>query len=283
MTKAKTRIALVGVGVLALAGGGTALASKSNGHTKNTFAAPRGVHGPSDELDAAASYLGTTAAALLTQLQASKTLAQVATATSGKTTAGLIAALVTAEQTEIAAAVTAGKLTQAEADQITPTLTQRFTDFVNGTRPAGGPPGPGGGPGQGGFGPGGFGPGGFGHGPGASSDDLAAAATYLGTTTAGLLTQLQAGKTLAQVATATSGKSTAGLVAALVAHEKTEVAGYVTSGKLTQAQADQVIANLTARFTDFVNGVRPAGGPSHGGFRHGSFRPGSFQPGGANA
>jgi hypothetical protein len=282
MTKAKTRIALVGVGVLALAGGGTALASKSNGHTKNTLAAPRGGHGPSDDLDAAASYLGTTAAGLLTQLQAGKTLAQVASATSGKSTAGLIDALAAAEKTEIAAAVTAGKLTQAQADQITPTLTQRFTDFVNGTRPAGGPPGLGG-PGPGGMGPGGMGQGGFGHGPSASSDDLAAAATYLGSTTANLTTQLQAGKTLAQVATATSGKSTAGLVAALVAHEKTEIAGYVTSGKLTQAQADQMIANLTARFTDFANGVRPAGDPSHGAFRHGSFQNGSFQPGGARA
>jgi len=274
MTRAtKTRIALIGVGVLALAGGGTALASKSSTHTNATPAATRGGHGPSDELDAAASYLGTTTASLVTQLQAGKTLAQIATATSGKTTAGLIAALVTAEKTEIAAAVTAGKLTQAQADQIIPTLTQRITDFVNGTRPAGGPPGPWG----------------FGHGPGASSDDLAAAATYLGSTTASLLTQLQAGKTLAQIATATSGKTTAGLIAALVAHEKTEIAGDVTSGKLTQAQADQLTANLTARFTDFVNGVRPAGGPgfgfgfSHGGFRHGSFRPGSFQPGGASA
>lgn len=283
MTKAKTRIALIGVGVLALAGGGTALASKSNGHTKGTLAAPRPGHGPSDDLAAAASYLDTTPANLLTQLQAGKTLAQVAAATSGKSTAGLIAALVTAEKGEIAAAVTAGKLTQAQADQITPTLTQRFTDFVNGTRPAGGPPG-----------------GGFGHGPGAPSDDLAAAATYLGSTPASLLTQLQAGKTLAQVATSTSGKSTVGLIAALVAHEKTEIAGYVTSGKLTQAQADQLTSSLTARFTDFVNGVRPAGpgpglggtgpggrGPGggfrHGSFRHGSFQPGSFQPNGASA
>ena len=98
-------------------------------------------------------------------------------------------------------------------------------------------------------------------------------AAYLGSTTANLLTQLQSGKTLAQVATATSGKSTAGLIAALVAAEKTEIAGKVTSGALTQAQADQLTASLTARFTDFVNGVRPAGGRGHDGFRHGLFRP----------
>jgi hypothetical protein len=263
----KTRIALVTVGLLALAGGSTALASKGNSPTKKTLAASSGErHGPGDELDAAASYLGTTAASLLTQLQAGKTLAQVAAATNGKSTAGLIAALVAAEKTEIAAAVTAGKLTQAQADQITPTLTQRFTDLVNGVHPARGPGGPGG----------------FGHGGG---DDLAAAAAYLGSTTTSLLTQLQAGKTLAQVAAATSGKSTAGLIAALVAAEKTEIAGKVTSGQLTQTEADQMIATLTARFTDFVNGVRPAGGPGgHDGFRHGSFRQhGSFKPAGANA
>ena len=265
----KTRIVLVTVGLLALAGGSTALASKGNAPTKKTLAASSGGrHGPGDELDAAASYLGTTAASLLTQLQGGKTLAQVATATNGKSTAGLIAALVAAEKTEIAAAVTSGKLTQAQADQIAPTLTQRFTEFVNGVRPAGGP-------------------GGFGHGPGGGGDDLAAAANYLGSTTTSLLTQLQGGKTLAQVAAATSGKSTAGLIAALVAAEKTEIAGKVTSGELTQTEADQMIATLTARFTDFVNGVRPADGPGgHDGFRHGSFRQhGLFQPqpAGANA
>jgi hypothetical protein len=267
----KTRIALVTVGLLALAGGSTALAGKGNAQTKKTLAAASGGrHGPGDELDAAASYLGTTAASLLTQLQAGKTLAQVATATTGKSTAGLVTALVAAEKTEIAAAVTSGKLTQAQADQITTTLTQRFTDLVNGVHSAGGP--------GGGFG--------HGHGPGGGGDDLAAAAGYLGSTTANLLTQLQSGKTLAQVATATTGKSTAGLVAALVAAEKTEIAGKVTSGALTQAQADQITATLTAHFTDFVNGVRHAGGPGHDGFRHGSFRQhGVFQPqpAGANA
>jgi ABC-type dipeptide/oligopeptide/nickel transport system ATPase subunit len=210
-----------------------------------------------------AAYLDTTATSLETQLQAGKTLAQVAAATTGKSTTGLIAALVAAEKTEIAAAVSSGKLTQPQADQISTTLTQRFTDLVNGVHPAGGP-------------------GGFGHGHGGGGgDDLAVAAGYLVSTTANLQTQLQAGKTLAQVATATTGKSTSGLIAALVAAEKTEIAGYVTSGKLTQAQADQMTATLTARFTDFVNGVRPAGGPGHDG--HEGFRHGLFQPGGSHA
>lgn len=261
----KTQTTLVAAGLLALVGGGTALAAKGKSASptkKNVPAAVRGGHaGPTDDLDAAASYLGTTTANLTTQLQAGKTLAQIVAATSGKSVSGLVDALVAAEKTEIAAAVTAGRLTQAQADQITATLTQRFTDFVNGTRPAGGPHG------------------GFGHGPGdRGGDDLAAAATYLGSTTANLMTQLQSGKTLAQIASATSGKSTAGLIAALVAAEKTEIAANVTAGKLTQAQADQITATLTQRFTDVVNGTRPTGGPS-GGFGH----PGDHHPDGPNA
>jgi F0F1-type ATP synthase delta subunit len=251
-------MALVLVGVLALVGGGTALAGKGKPRSAHTLRAAgvsvaRGMHGPGDDLAAAATYLGTTTDNLLTQLRSGKTLAQVADATSGKSASGLVAALVAHEQTEIAAAVTAGMLTQAQADQITANLTERFTDLVNGTHP------------DHGFGPG------RPHGPG---DDLAAAATYLGTTTDNLVTQLQSGKTLAQVANATNGKSASGLVAALVAHEQTEIAAAVTAGKLTQAQADQITADLTQRFTDLVNGVRPAGPPFAGprGFHHPLFR-----------
>jgi hypothetical protein len=233
----RTKIVLVVVGLLALAGGGTALANQGNGaaHTTNPSGAGRGVHGPGDELEAAATYLGTTPASLLTQLQAGKTLAQIAAATSGKSAAGLVAALVAAEKAEIADAVGAGKLTQAQADTITPTLAQRFTDLVNGVRPAGGP----------------FG-GHFGHGPGPGLD---AAATYLGLSEQSLRTQLESGKALAQIANATAGKSAAGLIAALVADAK-------------QHFGANVPADLTQRITDLVNGVRPPGAPYHRGFRH---------------
>jgi hypothetical protein len=94
--------------------------------------------------------------------------------------------------------------------------------------------------------------------------DLAAAATYLGVSQSDLLTSLQSGKTLAQVAGATSGKSVAGLIDALVADQKAKLASAVTAGQFTQAQADQIAAGLTARVTAEVNGTRPARGP--GGF-----------------
>ena len=108
---------------------------------------------------------------------------------------------------------------------------------------------------------------GFGRGFG-RGDDLAGAATYLGISQSDLQTDLQSGKTLAQIANATSGKSSSGLIAALVAASKTRLEAAVTAGTLTQAQADQFTAILKERVTGMVNGVRPA----HGGFG----RPGGF-------
>jgi hypothetical protein len=66
---------------------------------------PHGGPGGPGGLDAAATYLGTTADALRTQLQSGKTLAQIANATSGKSAAGLIDALVADARTHITAEV----------------------------------------------------------------------------------------------------------------------------------------------------------------------------------
>jgi hypothetical protein len=262
MTKTRNRhIAPVAVAVAALIGAGAAYAATrlhgspssaplSAGLSATPISSSSGGHGTAgdhrggggDDLAAAATYLGISQADLLTELRAGKTLAQIGGATSGKTVAGLIDALVTAEKAELAAAVTAGEITQAQADQMTATLTAHATAEANGTRPDHGPGGPGG----------------HGHGGPGGGDELTVAATYLGITEAALTTQLEAGKTLAQVATATSGKSTAGLIDALVAAEKVEIAAAVTAGTITQAQADQITPTLTARLTALVNGTRPA-------------------------
>ena len=240
----RTQLVLATAGVAALAGGGTALAAKNHAHATPS-APPMGMlghhDGPGDDLDAAATYLGTTASALVTQLRSGKTLAQIA----GSKTDGLIAALVDHEKQEIADAVTAGRLTQAQADEITATLTQRFTDLVNGVHRA--------------LGLGrGFGPGpGPVHRPGG---DLAVAADYLGTTVTDLLTQLRTGKTLAAIA----GSKTSGLIDALVEHEKTELASAVAAGSLTQAQADELLPMLTTRVGALVNGtLRERGARPH--------------------
>jgi hypothetical protein len=164
-TKLKWKLIAVAVGVAAAAAGGVAISSAA--HSSNAVAAatgdtrgfggaqpgngrfgppggggPRGFGGQS--LAAASTYLGLSTSELLTKLQAGTTLAAVANGTSGRSAAGLIAAMVAAEKQQIEQAVTAGTLTRAQADQTESALEQRVADRVNGSfrgGPLGGPPG----------------------------------------------------------------------------------------------------------------------------------------------
>jgi hypothetical protein len=100
--------------------------------------------------------------------------------------------------------------------------------------------------------------GGMGHGgPG-----LDAAATALGITADELRTDLQGGKTIAQVA-ADKGVDVQTVIDGMVADAKSHLAAEVASGEHTQAEADQKLADLTQRITDSVNNGRPARG-DHG-------------------
>src|SRR5439155_19851046 len=85
-------------------------------------------------------------------------------------------------------------------------------------------------------------------------DDLSVAASYIGIGEQSLLEQLRGGKTLAEVANATSGKSASGLVDALVKDARDTLAAAVKDGRITQDQADRVSGDLEARITDLVNG-----------------------------
>ncbi len=103
---------------------------------------------------------------------------------------------------------------------------------------------------------------------------LDAAASYLGLSESQLRSQLESGKTLAQVAKA-QGKSVDGLVAALKADLKQHLDRAVADGRLTQARENQILANADQRLTQLVNGKFP--GPPPGGpgfFRHGPDRDG---------
>ncbi|HVP75052.1 MAG TPA: hypothetical protein VMS63_03440 [Gaiellaceae bacterium] len=148
----KRKLVLATVGALLLAGAGSAVAaSRGHGHARTGTAsvvrwtsAVRGFgfgFGRAGDLSAAATYLGITTDALKTDLQSGKTLAQVADATSGKSAAGLIQALVASGKSKLDAAVSAGKLTSDQEQTLLASLQQRVTDLVNGTRPSF--PGPG--------------------------------------------------------------------------------------------------------------------------------------------
>jgi hypothetical protein len=95
---------------------------------------------------------------------------------------------------------------------------------------------------------------GFGHGPG-PMHDLSNAAEYLGLTQAQLRTQLNQGKTLAQIAR-DRDKAVDGLIDTLVASNKERIDAAVEDGRLTRAQADEKLEMLRQAITDFVNNGR---------------------------
>lgn len=138
----------------------------------------------------------------------------------GVTPAKLTDALKQAYEDQIDADVAAGRITKAQGDE----LEQRIesADFPL----LGGP---------------GFGGPRFHHGFG---DELAAATAYLGISADELRTQVESGKTLAQIADATSGKSANGLIDALVAAEQKE-------------HPDAPNADVKQHVSDLVNGKLP--------------------------
>ena len=148
----------------------------------------------------------------------------------GIPSAKLSDALKKAFEDQVDAAVTAGRLTQAQADAIKARI--EADDFPL-------------------FGPGpGFG---FEHHMFFHGEVLSVASDYLGVSESDLRTQLESGKTLAQIANATSGKSTDGLIQALVDAEKKE-----------HPNASE--SDLKELFTNLVNGTFPRA-RLHPGFR----------------
>lgn len=168
-------------------------------------------------------------------------------------------ALKKAYENRIDAAVAAGQLTKEQGDAIkarieagsVPMLVPGAFGFRGGAGPMGGP------------------------GPMGAMRGLDAAASYLGLSQSELMTKLQSGKTLADIAK-DQGKSVDGLIQALVDDAKTHLDQAVKDGHLTQAQADQFLGAIKQHITDFVNGKAPSGfGP---GFRGGPGFPGPGGP-----
>jgi len=162
--------------------------------------------------------------------------------------ADLTNALEKAFANRVDAAVADGRLTQEQAARIKEHIQSGELPFLFGR------------PHRGGIGPG-FG---LGHHHG-----LDAAASYLGLTQEQVRTEVESGKTLAQVAEA-RGKSVDGLVDALVADFEEKLDAAVKAGRLPQAEADEMVKDVRERVTARVNGQRPER------FRRGG--PGFFSP-----
>jgi hypothetical protein len=157
----------------------------------------------------------------------------------GVTPGALISALKKALENRVDAAVAAGRLTKAQGEELKQRIEAGDLPF--------------------------FGAPGFGthhHMFGMLGRGLDAAAGYLGVTDDQLRTQLENGKTLAEIAKA-QNKSVDGLVDAIVADAKQHLDAAVKAGRITQKQEDSILRDIKTRTTDFVNGKAPRFG-----FRH---------------
>ena len=79
------------------------------------------------------------------------------------------------------------------------------------------------------------------------------AAGYLGMKPMDLMTQLKAGKSLADVATATAGKSREGLVSALTTAATAKTDAAVSDGTITADQATTAMQKLSAEISKLVD------------------------------
>ena len=243
MTKIVGGAAIVGALALAASSGiGTASAKSLISKVGITKPSHDG-RGPAKSLASVATVLKMTEAELKTQLDAGKSLADVAKA-QGVNVQSVIDVIVTEVKAHIADEVKSGEITQAEADAKLADVTTKVTEMVNSVRPGD--------------------MGGRGHGGPAKS--LASVATVLKMTEAELKTQLDAGKSLADVAKA-QGVNVQSVIDVIVTEVKAHIADEVKSGEITQAEADAKLADVTTKVTEMVNSVRPGdmGGRGHGG------------------
>ena len=197
-------------------------------------------------LAAASKVLGITEAELKTELEAGKSVADVAKA-KNIDLATVKAALLAEAKAHIDAEVAAGKHTAAEGVAKLAEVTSRIdTMLTTAGLPARGPHGEGGKGGPAGKG----GPGKF---------MSATLATTLKLTQEELKTQLHSGKSLADVAKAQS-VDIADVKSVLTSDFTAHLAEEVKSGEHTQAEADAKLAEFKTNLDTMVNRVGPTGG-----------------------
>jgi hypothetical protein len=133
---------------------------------------------------------------------------------------------------QVDAALQAGTITEAQADALKARIEASETPLL--------------------FGRGGF-PGGHHGGMHLLGGHFADVASYLGLTTEELRTKLEAGQSLAEVATS-EGKSVDGLKQTILDNAKERLDQAVTDGTLTSDQRNELLDRLEAHVDDIVNG-----------------------------
>jgi hypothetical protein len=136
MNGQRKRKIMIGVAVLAVLVGGILAIVTASGSGKGRFSQRGRTAAVSErarvggDIALAASYLGLAPAQLRQRLRAGSTLADVASATGGKSTSGLIDALFAANAARLAAEVSAGKLSTTRQASRLAHLRKRVTAAV---------------------------------------------------------------------------------------------------------------------------------------------------------
>jgi hypothetical protein len=221
-------IAGISAAVLLLGGGAIAAVSATGrGTAHHERAGVRHAFGrdvAGRDLATASSYLGVPVSKLEAALRSGQSLAQIAGATPGHSTAGLVSALVSAKRARLEKAIAMlGKRVQSEVARAGDPhafargglARARLRGFF--AAPAGMP-----------------------------------AASYLGIAPQTLLAELKSGKTLAEIARA-RGRSEAGLISAIVTARKQALESALAAGAITQAREQKALAKLEKRVHALVN------------------------------
>ncbi len=214
----------IGVAVAAVLLGVVIVAARSGGrHHPSPAASVRHARARQAALavgaaSAASSYLGLDRARLRANVLMGRSLAQIADSTPGRSAAGLIDAMVAAKAARIARAAASGRVSKTREQARVANIRRRTTAEV---LLAGG--------------------------------ELSAAAIYLGATAVRIGGELQAGKTLAQIAAAMPGRTAAGLIDRLQKAEQKRLAAEQLAGNITHAQAAALAAALHPTLTAVVD------------------------------
>lgn len=169
----------------------------------------------------AASYLGENAGRLRNELRAGGSLAEIAGSSGGRSTEGLVEALVRPRVARIERELAAGKLSKQVANVRIARLRRRARERVKrATAPQG---------------------------------SAAVAASYLGLSLVRLREQQSRGRSLADVAAAVPGRSAAGLASALTKADEALLEKMIRSGALTAARGRALLATLPERVTGEIH------------------------------
>lgn len=232
-----------------------------------------GMRGQGGSFATIAKALGMNETDLLTELRSGKSVADVAKE-KNVDLSKVVDAIVAERTDQLKQAVTNGRITQQQADAMIAKMKTDLPTTLSNKFPTG----------QKGFGPGRQ-PGGM-MGRGMMSRGMmgfggspATIAQTLGISETNLLTELQSGKSVADVAQEKNVDLNK-VVDALVSEATTHLKQAVTDGRLTQAQADQMIATLKANLPHLLSLKHNPGGMMGPGHRFGGRRFG--QPGTQN-